>query len=125
VTSRSKYHYIQAALGQSSEIRDELFEHKPHIPAENLVSFEKQLPRSRTSKKTNSMSTPFYNPNFEYIKERLDAGVPIFDKQSARKHNLVERNCLNEYDIEDVDRGINLNSKILSPRFDKMPGREP
>jgi hypothetical protein len=70
------------------------------------------------------MTTPFYNPNFEYVKGRLDAGVPIFNKQSSRKENLTGRNCLNEYDIDDIDRGLNFNSKVLSPRFDKMNGRE-
>lgn len=86
--------------------------------------FDKQLSRDNGNKKKSNLTTPFYNPKFDLIKERIDAGVLVFEKQSSRKFNMIERNCLNDYDIEDVDRGLKLNSKVHSPRFDKMGGRE-
>lgn len=70
------------------------------------------------------MSTPFYNPNYEYVKERLDAGVPVFEKQSRRKDNKVAKNCLNEYELEDIERGLKMSSHIISPRFNCMQGRD-
>jgi hypothetical protein len=82
------------------------------------------LARNKKSKKKSAMTTPFYNPNFEYVKERLDAGVPIFEKQSKRKNNTIEKNCLNEYELEDIEKGLRLNSHIISPRFNSMQGRD-
>ena len=94
------------------------------VQAEHAVNFDKQLPRYSKKRKMNAMSTPFYNPNYEIIQKRLNAGVPLFNKQSARKDPGLQKNCLNEYDINDIERSSAIGNKVLSPRFDLMFGRD-
>jgi len=98
---------------------------KPHIVAENLVMFEKQLSRHKKMKNKNTMSTPAYNPNFDLVQKKLTIGVPIFEKQTGRKFVGPPKNCLMEYDIEDVERGtaFMLGHKAQFPDFEKMHGR--
>lgn len=70
------------------------------------------------------MTTPFYNPNYDYVQKDLAQGVPIFEKQSSRKPMLVAKNCLNEYDQEDIEKGAqHLAGRVAIPHFDKMYGR--
>lgn len=58
------------------------------------------------------------------MQKDLSQGVPVFDKQSSRKPLLVPKNCLNEYDLEDVEKGaLHLAGRVAIPSFDKMFGR--
>lgn len=122
---RSKYNYLSAALQSVNDPpTDSVLATQP-LPSMNMIKFDKQLARYQEKKKKNAISTPFYNPNFEFIQRKITVGVPIFEKQSARKEPHLARNCLNEYDINDVDRGQHaLEPSKPVPRFDAMCGRE-
>lgn len=122
---RSKYNYLSAAMQASHEPQTETVLHTQPLPSQNMIKFDKQLSRYQEKKKKNAISTPFYNPNFEFIQRKITVGVPVFEKQSARRPPQLVRNCLNEYDINDVDRGqFALGPNRPTPKFDAMCGRD-
>ena len=108
-----------------SEKRFELPSYQPAVPAQNLIIFDKQVPREKKRRAKNAHTTPFYNPNYDFVQKDLAQGVPLFDKQSSRKPLLVPKNCLNEYDLQDVEKGAQLLAgRVAIPHFDKMFGRK-
>lgn len=88
------------------------------------MSLKHQVGREKKKRVKNSNTTPFYNPNYDYVQKNLSQGVPLFEKQSSRKDQVIAKNCLNEYDLEDVERGEQmLGTRQPVPVFEKMHGR--
>ena len=122
---RSRYNYISAMRTSATDIPLRYLELKPNVQAENLINFSKQVDRNKKTRLKNNMSTPAYNPNYEYIRKPLGLGIPAFVKQSGRVFYGPPQNCLTQYDMENVERGSALlySPKIAYPDFDKMNGR--